>query len=439
MKVKSSTLLATTMAAAGVMTSPALFGGAPAQAVADIHLLTSIRVLSRAPDAFRYAVTVRPVGGPARAATLIANTRRPAAWTVATPACLPSADRTALACDLGDMREQETRTLNLTARPGGPAAMPVIVQVGAANALSVTASLGAAHPTTLRLVRSKRATTGEPPPGTAPSVPAGELTSQEPSPEAQSSAAGFSPELSPPAGVSPPVGSSSAGPATSEPVASEPAMAETAIAEPGISETATPDAAKPEVGALATSSRAAHQPKPGHQRVRPTTSAGPEPAAPHAAPHPGTIGAPHGPIIPHVPVGPDLPGGAGAPPAPVATTPAAGAPAGGAPMGGPPPGGAPMGGPVPLPGASAPAVLPRIAPKTVPGEGVSELSTLSPAGAMRAGRTSWATLVAIAVVSEAGLLWLVAGFAVMRRRRRTPGVRGPRRQSPWPLISKILP
>ncbi|MGH3381004.1 MAG: hypothetical protein ACRDP6_40345, partial [Actinoallomurus sp.] len=76
------------------------------------------------------------------------------------------------------------------------------------------------------------------------------------------------------------------------------------------------------------------------------------------------------------------------------------------------------GGPaVPLPGASAPAALPQIAGKPSRDEGVSELNTVSPAGAMQEGRASWATLIAVAIVTEAGLLWLVAGLTVLRRKR----------------------
>jgi hypothetical protein len=90
----------------------------------------------------------------------------------------------------------------------------------------------------------------------------------------------------------------------------------------------------------------------------------------------------------------------------------------------------------PVPAASAPAVLPQIAAHpSAHGEGVSELSTLSPAGAMQAGRWSWATLIAVAVVTEAGLLWLVAGFTVWRRRRSRENGRR-RVRSPWVLLSR---
>jgi hypothetical protein len=55
---------------------------------------------------------------------------------------------------------------------------------------------------------------------------------------------------------------------------------------------------------------------------------------------------------------------------------------------------------------------------------------------MRAGRTSWATLVAIAAVTEAGLLWLVAGLTVMRRRRAVPASPRSGRRSHRPLLSR---
>jgi hypothetical protein len=83
--------------------------------------------------------------------------------------------------------------------------------------------------------------------------------------------------------------------------------------------------------------------------------------------------------------------------------------------------------------------LPQLAPHASPGSGISELDTLSPAGAMQAGRTSWATLIAIAVAAEAGLLWLIAGFTVWRR-KRTPK-RGPRLRalSPRLIFSRLIP
>jgi hypothetical protein len=136
-------------------------------------------------------------------------------------------------------------------------------------------------------------------------------------------------------------------------------------------------------------------------------------------PAPGLLPVvPHAPIIPHVP---DVSAGAEVPSAT-----------------------GPIGGPaVPLPGVSAPAALPQIAPKTSPSEGVSELNTLSPAGAMQAGRTSWATLVAVAVVAEAGLLWLIAGLTVWRRRRMGNGAQRslmrPRGRASRPLAGRLLP
>jgi hypothetical protein len=72
-----------------------------------------------------------------------------------------------------------------------------------------------------------------------------------------------------------------------------------------------------------------------------------------------------------------------------------------------------------------------------PSEGISELTTLAPAGALRAGRTSWATVIAVAITTEAGLLWLVAGLTVWRRRRVRQGCVWPSRP-PWLHIPKLL-
>jgi hypothetical protein len=410
MKVIPRTLPALVTGAAGLVMMSALGAAARAVPVArDVHLVTLIQALSRTPTAVRYAVTVRPVGGPARAATLVLGTRRPAVWTASVPACLASRDRTALACDLGDLRESESRTLRLTGRPGarGPAEVPVVARAAAANVPSVTSSLGAMRPQGLRLARPA----DEPPSG--PASPDQDGDSAARSPDAQSS-----PGESPPA-ESP---SAEAVPAPSEPAPSEPAESE--------------PAQSPEIVPPAIRSRAAHPPgrapgapprlgaggpahPPGPRRTPGAPSAGPEPAP---APAPGRLPVvPHASIIPHVPHVPDVPAGAGAP----AAT-------------------GPIGGPaVPLPGASAPAALPQIAPRTSPGEGVSELNTLAPVGAMQAGRASWATLIGVAVVTEAGLLWLVAGLTVRRRRRM--GKAGPRPlgrsrgRSPRPLLSRLLP
>jgi hypothetical protein len=77
-------------------------------------------------------------------------------------------------------------------------------------------------------------------------------------------------------------------------------------------------------------------------------------------------------------------------------------------------------------------------PSPSPNSGISELTTLSPAGAMQAGRTSWATLIAIAVVAEAGLLLLATGLTVLRRKRTREGGVQRLRTPLWPRISKIL-
>ncbi|MFB9839781.1 hypothetical protein, partial [Actinoallomurus acaciae] len=135
MKVTPGTLLTTTMGTAGALIGPALLGSAAAVATPAVHLVTSIQTLARAPEGIRYAVSVRSVGGTARAATLVLSTFGPASWTAVAPGCLSSADRTALACDLGDLSPQGTRTLRFTARPGqgGSTQVPVVAQAGAVN------------------------------------------------------------------------------------------------------------------------------------------------------------------------------------------------------------------------------------------------------------------------------------------------------------------
>jgi hypothetical protein len=90
----------------------------------------------------------------------------------------------------------------------------------------------------------------------------------------------------------------------------------------------------------------------------------------------------------------------------------------------------------------SPPTLPQIAPPQPsplpsPSEGISELTTMAPAGALRAGRTSWATVIAVAIAAEAGLLWLVAGLTVWRRRRVRQGCVRPSRP-PWLRIPKVL-
>ncbi|MCW2864043.1 MAG: hypothetical protein JWP48_5751 [Actinoallomurus sp.] len=392
MKMTSSTLLAVT-GTAGVVVAQAFL--APAPATPGVHLVTSIQALSRAPDAVRYAVTVRPAGGAAHAVTLVLSTRRPATWTTAAPACMTSGDRTAVACDLGDVRESETRTLRVTARPGphGPSVVPVVLRAGAANAPSVTASLDAARTTSMRLTKKA---VDEPSPGPSSPEPAAELASSapDPSPDAQSPAA------PPSADQSPPIESPSAEPGP--------------LVSPGVpSPEIRSDAARP-------SWSGAHRPPRTHALASPTGEAHGRPPSP-----------PHAPIIPHAGLEPEAP--AGAPAVPI--------PGGPIPGGGLIPGG-PPGGP---PGAPAPATLPQIAPragaqtvaKASPGQGTSELD-MSPAGALQTGRRSWATLIAIAVVTEAGLLWLVAGFTVLRRRR--PGAAGVRVRTRWrPRVSRLLP
>jgi hypothetical protein len=404
MKVRSATLPALAMGAAALVMMPAVGAAAGTLPMAHgVHLVTLIRALSRTPAAVQYAVTVRPVGGPAHAATLVLSTRRPASWTGSVPTCLASRDRTALACDLGDLRESEARTLHVTGRPGdrGAAEVPVIARAAAANAPSVTSSLGAV----MRSQALRRA--DEPPSGQA-------------SPDQHGATAAGSPEVQSSAGESPPAAS---------PSAEAPSVqTEVAPSEPAESETAQ----SPAIVSPATRSRSAHPqgrapaapPKLGGDRP-PAPRKAPSAPAPVAEPAPAPAPAPGGlpvvPPAPSIPHAPDVSAGAGVPP----TAGPAGIPE------------------VPLPGVSAPAALPQIAPKTSPGEGVSELNTLSPTGAMQAGRTSWATLIAVAVVAEAGLLWLVAGLTVWRRRRVGNGaprsLPRPRGRSSRPMAGRLLP
>lgn len=388
MKVTPGTLLATMMGTAGALIGPALLGSATAIATPAVHLMTSIQTLARAPEGTRYAVSVRSVGGTAHTATLVLTTFGPAAWTAAAPGCLSSADHTALACELGDLSPQRARTLRVTARPGpgGSTQVPVIAQASAVDAPPVVASLGVAHPAALRMVRH----VGEPVPSSSPGTEAAQEPQTFPAPEV-SGPAGASPEPSP---------SFSAAPAV--PVSPEAQTPWSAAAEPPRRVRPARPARKP-------------APRPAHP---PAASATPSPAA---APQAGTTPEAGAPAVPQVSVGPD----ASATPAAPAAVPPAAIP--------------PLGGPaLPLPTIGASPATPSIAPRTSR-DGVSQLDTLSPAGAMQAGRTSWATLVAIAVVTEAGLLWLVAGLTVMRRRRVGPASRRPGRLSSMPLLSRIRP
>jgi hypothetical protein len=399
MNTTSGTLLAAT----ALLAQP--LAGAPARAAGGVHLATSIQTLSRTADAVRFAVTVRPAGGPAHRVTLAITTRRPATWTAAVPECLMSRDRTALACDLGDVRAAETRTLRMTARPGpnGPAVVPVVVRAGAANAPSVISSLDGAGPAALRLAkRTSGRPSDDPPPADAAADPSSTASAPVTEPSAgPSSRPSVEPSVEPQA----------------DPSAGPPPQVESAAAEPDPSASVgVPAPPRPPSGAGG--------PK------RPPSHA--KPAVPHAATHGRPHAAPPAPAALPVPEAPL--------PAPGALAPGAGAgapaaPAPGGPLAGP-------AGPVPgapVPGTPAPPALPQIAPqagapKAAPGRGVSELDTLSPAGAMEEGQRSWTTLVAIGVVTEAGLLWLVAGLTVLRRRR--PGENARRTRLRRPVISR---
>ena len=400
--------------ATGAAFLPAFAGGALARTPPDVHLVTSIRTLSHAPDAIRYVVTVRPVGGMAHGATLVLATRRPAIWTAVVPGCLSSRDRTSVACDLGDLHESESRTVRLAGRPGasGREGVPVIAQAAADNAPAVSSSLGAIRPAALRA-------DGRPSDESSAAPDAGQSPLGE-SPPVQSPAA-ESPAVESPAAQAVPDGS----PAAESPAAQSPAV-ESPAAQPSESAAGPPAShvARPLGG---SARRAGHaRPAPAPHRTH-AASAAPEASA---APKPSPATAPrlpHAPVIPHEPIVPDVPNAAGAPIVP-----------GGAGSVSPPPI-IPNNPGVPLPGASASPALPQIAGQPSRDLGVSELNTVSPAGAMQAGRTSWATLIAVAVVTEAGLLWLVAGLTVWRRKRVRKAV--PRRptRSPRLRTSRPLP
>lgn len=432
MKVLTGTLLTLATGTGGLLALPALGRAMPA-----VHLVTSIQALPHGPDEVRYAVTVRPVGGPAHTVTAVLGTRRPAAWTAIAPGCLSSPDRTTLACDLGDVREAQSRTLRLTAQPGDLADVPVVVQVRAANAPAVTSSLATRRPVGLR--RSGEAPrprgTGETggargfeePPRLRAEAPllrhVGEPSAPRPAeaPPAPSAPPALA-DSRPPSAAPEPSGSAEPPRPSESPAVVAPSgeSAEPVSAEPAESEPASPTAPAPSPPA---ESPAAVRPPDRHAPPRqvpprPAPHRGPAASPPGRPPHSrsGTA-APHTPVISHVPAPPGagVPG-AGAhdagnpPPAPVPP-----------PEGPVPPPGGLMGGPGNAPGKPPPSspspALPEIAPQSSPGAGISELSTVSPASAMSAGRVSWATTIAVAVVAEAGLLWLVTGFAMWRRRR----------------------
>lgn len=447
MKVTISPLPALAMGAAisTVIVSGGL-GGVAAFAAGGVHLVTSIRVLSHAPGAVQYAVTVLPAGGPAHAATAVIGTRKPAEWTAAARACLPNPNRTALACDLGDMRKSKQRTLLLTARTGagGPSEVPVVVQTGAANIPPATVSRDSSRPAALRLARSFRRTF----PRSLLSAPGDVTPSTGPWPSPRHSAAPPSASPYPPA--SPPVNPYAYPPASpyayppvnpyanpSVDPSSSPSAGlsggDTASAGPSaaVSPPAEPSSAGPSPVRSASTPGAGHGPARPHRARRPhgrhgltgapRAAAGPRPeaparpAVPPAAPPAAPPAVPQAPVIPHLPVAPGRP--EVPPPLPVV------------------PGGTAA---APPPVTPAPPVLPEIAGKPSQARGVSEIDTLSPAGAMQAGRVSWATLIAVAIVTEAGMLWLIAGLTVWRRRPRQDGRDRPIR-SLRPLISRLSP
>jgi hypothetical protein len=435
MKVLTGTLLTLAAGAGGLLTLPALGRATPA-----VHLMTSIQALSHGHDEVRYAVTVRPAGGPAHVVTAVLGTRRPAAWTAVAAGCLSSPDRTTVACDLGDVSEAQSRTLRLTARPGDLAQVPVVVQVRAANAPPVTSSLGTTRPIGLRRSGEAPGVRGVWEPPALPSADEPPAPESAPSPESPEPSESPLPSPSPEPSRSP-ESSGTAEPSESPalPVPSEPsespAGASPAVVAPS-GESAEPAASEAASPADSTQSPPAASPA----AVRPPDRhAPPQHVPPRPVPHRGPVASPSGsasparsgPVIPHAPAIPHIPGspgagaadpgaqGAGNPPPAVSVPPPGGL------MGG-------LGGAPGKPPTSSPsATLPEVAPRSSPGPGISELNTLSPASAMRAGRESWATLIAVAVVAEAGLLWVVTGFTVLRRKRP------PRRRARRPILSRL--
>ena len=392
-------------AASGAVFLSGLAGAA--SAAPGVHLVTVIRALPHGPGVFRYAVTVRPVGGAAHTVTLVLGTRRPAVWSGEVPGCLASRDRTELACDLGDVRESESRTLHATGKPGAGGEAPIVVRVAAANAPPVTSSLGVTQSSALRLSHAQGVWS-----------PGGDAPSARPSEDADGAGGAASPAADPGTVSAPTAGSSAdaaplESPVESPPVESpgiQPSAAEPPVVQPPVDQryeavapAARPHAARPAApprGSAARPERPRRAPattKGTDASAVPAASAGagaPGDAAGPGAPRPGAHGRPPAVDLPGAPPpAPYLPGAAAAP-LPVIGGKAA-----------------------PSPAVSPSAALPQIAARRSQAEGISELDTASPAGALQAGRTSWATLVAVAVVTEAGLLWLIAGFSVWRRRR----------------------
>lgn len=144
---------------------------------------------------------------------------------------------------------------------------------------------------------------------------------------------------------------------------------------------------------------------------------------PRAVVHrPPTVADPAIPAEPMTPMRPDpVPPESGMQPAAPAAPAAPAQPAAPAPV---PPGPVQPGTPPTLPAASPSAALPQVAaeqaspspkPPTARGAETTELTMLTPTGAMAAGKRSWATVVAVAVAGEAMLLWLAASLRMWRR------------------------
>lgn len=438
----------------------------PAAPVRDVRVDASVLVAAVTPEAVEYAVTVRPVGGPAIGVRLVLTTAEPAAWQRPAAGCASDGSTTVLRCDLGDL--PAARTLRLRVRTGG-AEPPVTVETSAANTSEHSVvELRTVQPpaTAARLTR----------PASAPAVTVGAASEASPSVSAVPSVLAASPSGGSPIAQSPDMSPQpSVSPEVPAPV-SPPAQAP-ADENPSVPATPSPSATPRTVAVSGSSGPANAGSSGGRRSTAPKTAPRRTPRMPSGGmrsglrPRPGAPAAPSSvppaarvpvpvPGIPSVPgsARPSAGGGPTAKPLRPATLvkPAASAgpavPAPPADPGGPiGPIGAAGGGLGPQSGATAPTpnasggpsvvavgpVLPSLAPSSAVSrpEGTSELTAVTPTGSLREGRRSWTAALGIAVVAEALLLWLV-GLVIVRRdhvtlpfRRRGGAVR---RKPPQP-------
>jgi hypothetical protein len=440
----------------------------PAAPVRDVRVDTSIQVAAVTPGAVEYAVTVRPIGGPAIGVRLVLTTVEPAAWKRPPRGCAADGSTTVLRCDLGDLTT--ARMLRVRVRTGGsfPAEPPVTVATSAANASERSV-------VELRTVQPPAVAARLTRPVPAPAVSSGAAPEPSPSASAVPSVPAASPAGGSPMAESPEVSSQpSMSPGVAAPVS--PSAQATAGASPSVPATPSPSAT-PRTGAASGSSGPANAGSSGGSATPKTTPrrtprmpsggvpSGPRsrlgapvgaPVAPASVPAAARVSVSGTPSVPGS-ARPSSKGGPTAKPLKSATLaqPAASAgpavPALPADPGGPvgPIGAAgaglgPHGATAPTPnayGGPSPVdvgpLLPSLAPRSTVSrpEGTSELTAVTPAGSLREGRRSWTAALGIAVVVEALLLWL-AGLVIVRRNHVTLrfGRRGGavRRKAPQP-------